>query len=96
MPVCMFVVSCRAPSATGSALRVLGGDGLEAALRAATDPLPPQQKALLHDMLKLLPASRKSADQLKQAGALTGNVRRTRQPEARLAPFCRQSLTVRR
>ena len=53
---------------------MLGGDGLEAALRSAVDPLPPQQRDLLNNMLKLDHVARKSADALKQAGVLTGYV----------------------
>ena len=64
-----------ASSSKEEALRTLGGDGLEAMLREAMEPLPRLQKALLKKMLQISPAERTSAVGLKSSSLLTGNVR---------------------
>ena len=64
-----------ASSSKEEALRTLGGDGLEARLREAMEPLPPQLTVLLKKMLPISPAERKPAVDLKNSSVLTGNVR---------------------
>ena len=66
------------------ALRTLGGDGLEEMLREAMEPLPPLLKPLLDKMLKVSPAERTSAADLRNASVLTGNVRRLPSPAMRM------------
>ena len=57
-----------------AALRALGGSGLDALLQKQLAPLPQQFKGLLQHMLKVSPGERKRAQELRQDGALTGQV----------------------
>ena len=69
-----------------AALHALGGSGLDALLQKQLAPLPQQFKGLLQHMLKVSPGERKRAQELRQDGALTGQV--TSRPSPRLgAPF---------
>ena len=64
-----------ASSSKEEALSTLGGDGLEARLREAMEPLPPQLNVIMENMIPRTPAQRKLAADLKNSCALTGNVR---------------------
>ena len=79
-----------ASSSKEEALRTLGGNGLEAMLREAMEPLPRLQKALLNKMLQISPAERTSAVNLKSSSLLTGNVRGPPHSNAAQCPLLSQ------
>ena len=71
-------------ASTKEALRTLSRRGLQADLQSATSALPASHKALLDQMLKVSSDERKSAKDLQNASALSGQVRG---PPAPTQPF---------
>jgi len=75
-----------------AALHALGGSGLDALLQKRLAPLPQQFKGLLQHMLKVSPGERKRAQELRQDGALTGQV--TSRPSPRIGAPSAPTLLV--